>query len=91
MLKNKTKEQLIDLVNELTEQVEKLENDVDYWQQEYSNMEEIKDDLEYQNKDLLMKGGIKDLENFIWRLKLDGFYFDKLGDFIEEYKKYYND
>lgn len=41
MLKNKTKEELIDLVNELTEQVGNLENDIDYWQEQCNDMEEI--------------------------------------------------
>lgn len=34
---------------------------------------------------------IKNLENFIWRLKLDGVYTDKLEDFINNYLKFYND
>lgn len=83
MLKNKTKKELIDLVNELTEQVGNLEHNVDYWQEQCNDMEEIKNELERHNENFF--------QNFIWRLKLDGFYTDKLGDFIEEYKKYYND
>lgn len=83
MLKNKTKEELIDLVNELTEQVGNLEHDIDYWQEQCNDMEEIKNELECHNENFF--------QNFIWRLKLDGLYTDKLGDFIEEYKKYYND
>lgn len=56
-----------------------------------SELEEIKEELECRVADLEMKGGINNLENFIYRLKLDGYYSNKLGDFIEEYIKYYND
>lgn len=86
-----TKEEMKEKISELEEKVQELQNDVDYWQKEYEDMEEIKEDLECQVEDLSMKGGINDLDNFIWRLKLDGFYCDKLQQFIDEYLKYYND
>lgn len=76
---------------ELEEKIKELENEVDYWKEKYNDMEEIKDDLDCRLADLEMKGGINDLDNFIWRLKLDGFYCDKLQAFIDEYLKYYND
>lgn len=86
-----TKAELEDKVEELEEKVQKLEQDVDYWQKEYDDMEEAKEDLDNQLADLQMKGGINDLSNFIWRLKSDGLWFDKLERFIDEYKRFYND
>ena len=33
---------------------------------------------------------IKDLDNFIWKLKVDNLYTPELEKFIEQYMKYYN-
>ena len=90
-MKSKTKEELIKLVQELQEKCERLENDVDYWQDEYNDMEEQRDDLDCRLKDAEMKGGINDLDNFIWELKKDGIYSDSLQSFINHYLKYHND
>lgn len=34
--------------------------------------------------------GIKDLDNFIWKLKLENLYDEKLEKFINDYMKFYN-
>lgn len=91
-LQNKTKEELIGLIEELNEKIEELENDVDYWQDEYNNMEEEKEKLEEQLDDQIGNEGIKSLENFIWKLKLDNLYTPELEDFINNYyMRYHND
>lgn len=86
-----TKDELLDLVEELEIKFKELENDIDYWQKEYNDIAEQADDLQSQVDDLNMKGGINDLSNFIYRLKVDGFYCDKLQQFINEYLRYHND
>ena len=90
-MKNKTKDELIELVEELEEKVKQLENDVDYWQHEYDDMEEERDKLQEQLDDVEEYEGVKNLDNFIHRLKLENLYDDKLEKFIDEYTKFYND
>lgn len=86
-----TKKELKEEVSDLEERISELKDYIDYQQSEYDELEEIKDDLERQVNDLKMKDGINDLEDFIFRLKVNGLYSDKLQDFIDEYLKYYND
>ena len=90
-MKTKTKEELIDLIEELQEKVEELENDVEYWQDEYNDIEEERDMLMDQVENVEVYEGIKDLDNFIWKLKLENLYTDELKEFIEHYLKFYND
>lgn len=89
-MKNKTKEELLDLVEEQDEQIKKLENDVDYWQREYDEISEKCDELETQIEDLTSYDGIKNMDNFIWKLKLENLYDDKLESFIDNYLKFHN-
>lgn len=84
-----TKAELQEELTELQEKVEQLENDVDYWQHEYWDLEEIKEELDEELSKY--SGGIMDIDNFIWRLKLDNLYTDKLNDFINDYIKLYNE
>lgn len=35
--------------------------------------------------------GIKDLDNFIWKLKLENLYDEKLEKFINDYMRFYNE
>ena len=86
-----TKEQMKNKIIELQDKVEELENDVDYWQREYNDVLEEKEELECEVEDLKMKGGVNDLDNFIRRLKLDGLYCDMLQKFIDDYIKYHNE
>lgn len=91
-LKNKTKEELIEIIKEKDEKIDQLENDVEYWQSEYNDMEEEKDKLESQLDDQIGSEGIKSLENFIWKLKLDNLYTPELETFINDYyMRYHND
>ena len=90
-MKNKTKAELLELIEELQQKVERLENDVDYWQDEYNDLEEKCDDLECQIEDLAIKNCIKDINNFIWKLKLENLYTEELEEFINNYVKFYND
>lgn len=85
-----TKEEMKYKIEELQQRVEELENDVDYWQKEYADMEEIKDDLDYKLADMEISNGIKNINNFIFRLKIDDMYSEKLKDYIEQYLKFYN-
>ena len=85
-LKNKTKQQLIDIIEGLEEQIRDLENDVDYWQHEYDELEEINDKLETENDEY----GIKDLDDFIFKLKVDNLYTPELEEFIKYYLRFYN-
>lgn len=89
-LHNLKKEELIIKVEELENKVKELEQDVDYWIKEYNDLEEIKDDLESQIENLEIENGIKDINNFIWKLKIDNLYDPKLENFIENYLKFYN-
>lgn len=91
-LESKTKEQLISLIKEKEEKIEELENDVDYWQNEYNDLEEEKEKIESQLDEQIGSEGIKSLENFIWKLKLDNLYTPELETFINDYyMKYHND
>lgn len=91
-LESKTKEELINLIKEKEEKIEELENDVDYWQNEYNDLEEEKEKIESQLDEQIGSEGIKSLENFIWKLKLDNLYTPELETFINDYYiKYHND
>ena len=88
---NKTKAELIDLIEDLQHEVEKLENDVEYWQCEHTEIEEQRDDLKQQLQELQYVADIKSLDNFIWKLKLENLYSKEIEEFICNYVKYYNE
>lgn len=90
-MEKKTKAELIELIKELEDKVEELENDVDYWQEEYNDMEEQKEELDEQLADMEIANGIKDINNFIWKLKLDNLYSRELEEFINIYLRCYNE
>ena len=85
-----TKEELKEKISNLQEKIETLENDVDYWQKEYNDLDEQLDEVNSQLEELEYYDGIKDIDNFIWRLKLDNLYTKELEKFIENYIKFYN-
>ena len=89
-LKSKTKEQLISMLEEREEKIEQLEQDVDYWQHEYNDIYSEKEQLEADTKDIQIDNCINNLDNFIWKLKVDNLYTPELERFIEQYMKYYN-
>ncbi len=86
---NETKFSKADM-DEVFSRIEELENDVDYWKKEYDDLSEIKDDLENKLEEKENYEGIRSLENFIWRAKLDNVYNEQLEKFIENYMRYYN-
>lgn len=90
-MKHKTKEELINIIEELQNKLEIAENDVDYWQQEYAEMEEIREDLECQLEDLSIKDGIKDLDNFKFELSKENLNSKELINFIDNYVRFKND
>ena len=65
-----------DTISELEDKIKDLEEEID--------------ELDTQLEDLEIKNGIKDTNNFIWKLKVDGLHSDKLEEFIKNYLKYYN-
>lgn len=89
-MKNKTKEELIRIIENLQNKLEIAENDVDYWQCEYNEMEENNDKLEQELADMEIANGIKDINNFKFELSKNGLDNDKLIEFIDEYVRYYN-
>lgn len=91
MLEKKTKAELIELVKKLEEKVNQLENDVEYWQEENTELEDKIEDLDTQLADMEIADGIKDKNIFIDRLKLENLYTKELEEFIENYLKFYND
>lgn len=71
------KEELDELNQELQAENEHLIDEVEYWKNKYYELE----------KNI----GIKDIDHFIWKLKIDGLYTEELERFIEDYMKWYND
>lgn len=90
-MKTKTKAELLDLIEELEEKIDSLEDDVEYWQCEYDDMEKECDRLKEELKEVDYVADIRSLDNFIWKLKLDNLYTEELEEFIENYVKFYND
>lgn len=89
-MRNKTKEELIKELEELQNKLEIAENDVDYWINEYNEMELKIEDLEKTIKDMEISKGIKDTNDFIYKLEVAGLYSDSMQNFINDYLKYYN-
>ena len=72
--------------DEWKQQAESLQYDLDSLNEAYA-------ELEAQNYKLSNKmdtNSIYDLEDFIFRLKVDDLYTDELGKFIEDYMRFYN-
>lgn len=90
-MKNKTKEELLQVIEEQEEKIEQLQNDVDYWQHEFNEIEEINEELEEQLENQEECEHIKNLDNFIWKLKLENLYTNELEQFLENYMKFNND
>ena len=76
-----------------------LEKDRDEWKQQAESLQDELDalneaytELEKENFDLSndICGGIKDIDRFIYRLKLEDLWTDELGYFLENYLKFHN-
>ena len=89
-MKNKTKEQLIEIIEELENKLEIAQNDTDYWNYEYNKIEEEKEKLENEIDNLTTCNGIKDINNFKFELSKNGLDSTDLLNFINDYLKYYN-
>lgn len=88
-MKNKTKDELLEIIKDQEETINKLNDDVDYWINEANEFEE---QLEKANTELEdATCGIKDIDNFIWKLKVNNLYTSQVKDFLNYYLKYYND
>ena len=68
-MEEKTKEELIQIINEKNERIEELEEDLKDAQLENDELSEENDKLESQLEEQIGSEGIKSLENFIWKLK----------------------
>ena len=91
-MEEKTKEELIQIIKEKDERIEELEEDLKDAQLENDELFEENDKLESQLEDQIGEEGIKSLENFIWKLKLDNLYTPELESFINDYyMRYHND
>lgn len=90
----KTKIQLIEIIENLQNKVEQLENDVDYWEHEYNELdEELDEELDVtveELENLQIDNGIFSIDNFKFELTKSGLLHDKLENFIDEYLKYKN-
>lgn len=88
-MRNKTKEELIEIIKDQEETINKLNDDVDYWINEANEFEEQLEEANTELEDATY--GIKDIDNFIWKLKVNDLYTSQVKDFLNYYLKYYND
>ena len=72
---------------ELKEKVENLEDEITGLEEAYTEMENKL--YEYANNPEAL--GIKDIDNFRFRLKVENLYTEELENFIEYYLKYHNE
>lgn len=87
-MKNKTKDELLEIIKDQEETINKLNDDVDYWIMEANEFEEQLEEANTELEDATC--GIKDIDNFIWKLKLDNLYTKEMQEFLNYYLKYYN-
>lgn len=90
-MRSETKEELIEIIEELQDKLEIAENDVDYWQKEYFEINEIKEDLEEQLEECSNIKGITDLDNFKFELSKENLDSEELLSFINNYVNFKND
>ena len=72
--------------DEWKQQAESLQDDLDSLNEAYSELEEINYKLT-NNMDI---NSIYNLDDFIFRLKIENLYSSELEKFIEDYKRFYN-
>ena len=72
--------------DEWKQQAESLKDDLDSLNEAYSELEAIN----YKLSNKMDTNSIYDLEDFIFRLKIDNLYSTELEKFIEDYKRFYN-
>ena len=72
--------------DEWKQQAESLQDDLDSLNEAYAELEEINYKLS-NNMDI---NSIYDLDDFIFRLKIENLYSTELEKFIEDYMRFYN-
>ena len=72
--------------DEWKQQAESLQDELDSLNEAYAELEEINYKLS-NNMDI---NSIYNLDDFIFRLKIDNLYSSELEKFIEDYKRFYN-
>ena len=72
--------------DEWKQQAESLQDDLDSLNEAYAELEEQNYKLT-NNMDI---NSIYDLDDFIFRLKIENLYSTELEKFIEDYKRFYN-
>ena len=72
--------------DEWKQQAESLQDDLDSLNEAYSELEAIN----YKLSNKMDTNSIYDLEDFIFRLKIDNLYSTELEKFIEDYMIFYN-
>ena len=72
--------------DEWIEEAESLQDELDSLNEAYAELEEQNYKLS-NNMDI---NSIYNLDDFIFRLKVDDLYTDELGKFIEDYMRFYN-
>lgn len=88
-MKNKTKDELLEIIKDQEETINKLNDDVDYWINEANEFEEQLEKAKEEIDECIY--GIKDIDNFIWKLKADNLYSKEIEEFLNYYLRYYND
>lgn len=56
-----------------------------------NKINELEVELEDVQSQLNSDKCIKDLDNFIWKLKVDNLYTTEIEEFINQYMRFYND
>lgn len=69
--------------NKIEEKIEEIETILH--EELNERIDELKELLDVEEPN-----SIKDLDNFIWKLKLENLYDEKLERFINDYMKFYN-
>ena len=72
--------------DEWKQQAESLQDDLESLNEAYSELEAIN----YKLSNKMDTNSIYDLEDFIFRLKIENLYSTELEKFIEDYKRFYN-
>lgn len=90
-MKNKTKEELLDIIDKLEEKIDELERQKEFDDEEWNCLQEEIDELKDQLKVYEeVYNPIKNLNNFIWELKNENLFTKELEEFINHYMKYHN-
>ena len=76
--------------DEWKQQAESLQDELDSLNEAYSELEEINYKLSNKLSNNMDINSIYNLDDFIFRLKIENLYSSELEKFIEDYKRFYN-